>query len=342
VSFRDDLIAALDGGEPEVTPLAVWHRLLRAEEESSYRPLLEAGLGLARRVPTVSRLRPQVEQQTLARQQDGRVCSIERWKTPLGTLQESWAGGERMELFVKSPQDYKALQWVAERTEPKANYGSFEQIDRDLGPHGLAVVHGGRSPAMRIAIDWAGIERFYQDLAMAVEELHGLYEALKSLFIEESRLIAAGPGRYVLWPEKVNIGILGPVGYDRLLAPVYGTCAALLEQGGKRAMVRYDGTLSLLKTPIARAPFRIIESLSEPPAGDMTYRQCRAAWPDKALWGRLDPDLFDLPPEQLAREVIGKRERAGKRGFAFEVSEELPANWRDALPVVLDTLRELR
>jgi hypothetical protein len=31
----------------------------------------------------------------------------------------------------------------------------------------------------------------------------------------------------------------------------------------------------------------------------------------------------------------------GKR-FAFEVSEQYPANWRDSMPVVLEALKETR
>jgi hypothetical protein len=36
------------------------------------------------------------------------------------------------------------------------------------------------------------------------------------------------------------------------------------------------------------------------------------------------------------------RERAGKKAFAFEVSEDLPRNWEKSFPIVLETLKELR
>ena len=92
---------------------------------------------------------------------------------------------------------------------------------------------------------------------------------------------------------------------------------------------------------IAAAPFHMIESLTEPPEGDMTYAQCRAAWPDKVFWGNINLENYYLPPDQLRQEVIAKRERAGKRAFAFELSEDLPLNWRDSIPIVLKTLEEL-
>jgi hypothetical protein len=43
----------------------------------------------------------------------------------------------------------------------------------------------------------------------------------------------------------------------------------------------------------------------------------------------------------LREAVVGMRHRAGKEGFAFEISEDLPANWETALPIVLDTLESL-
>jgi EAL domain-containing protein (putative c-di-GMP-specific phosphodiesterase class I) len=85
----------------------------------------------------------------------------------------------------------------------------------------------------------------------------------------------------------------------------------------------------------------MIESLTEPPEGNMTYDECRSAWPDKGFWGNINVELYGLPLEQLAESVIAKRERAGKRALAFEISEDVPANWRESVPVVLETLEKL-
>lgn len=115
----------------------------------------------------------------------------------------------------------------------------------------------------------------------------------------------------------------------------------LLEAGGKRVGVHYDGALRCIAEDIARAPFHMVESLTEAPEGDMTYAECRAAWPDKVLWGNLNVDLYYASAEALRQAVIDKRERAGKAGFALEISEDLPAGWEQSVPVVLATLEEL-
>jgi hypothetical protein len=190
-------------------------------------------------------------------------------------------------------------------------------------------------------VDWAGTQQFCLDVAMGVDELFELYEAQKELFLEETRLIAEGPGEFVKWFENLTISMLGPQRYDDLLVSVYEEAIPMLEAAGKRVMVHYDGALSVIRDEIARAPFHIIESLTEPPEGDMTYDECRSAWPDKAFWGNINVDLYYRSEDELRDAVIAMRKRAGKRAFAFEISEDLPRNWRESIPVVLETLETL-
>jgi hypothetical protein len=107
-------------------------------------------------------------------------------------------------------------------------------------------------------------------------------------------------------------------------------------------MVHYDGALRAIKDQIGAAPFHVIESLTEPPEEDMTYDECRAAWPGKVFWGNINVGLYSLPRDEFQAEVGAKRERAGKQAFAFEISEDLPAKWQESIPVVLQALQELR
>jgi hypothetical protein len=137
-----------------------------------------------------------------------------------------------------------------------------------------------------------------------------------------------------------GIGI-GPKRYDELLVSFYEECAPTFEKHGKSVMVHYDGALSVISDNIAQAPIHMIESLTEPPEGDMTYDQCRSAWPDKIFWGNINVGLYYKSEEELRKEVIAKRERAGKKAFAFEISGDLPRNWEQSIPIVLDTLEKI-
>ena len=159
--------------------------------------------------------------------------------------------------------------------------------------------------------------------------------------MEEQRLIAKGPGRYVAWFENLTIGMLGPRRYAELLTPVHEKGVAIHKASEKRVMVHYDGQLQVIADQIANARYAMIDSLTEPPEGDMMYDECRRMWPDLVFWANINVDLYYRSPDELRDAVIAKRDRGGKRAFAFEISEDLPTTWRETIPVVLKTLQDL-
>jgi hypothetical protein len=275
------------------------------------------------------------------RVEGGTTYRIHTRHTPVGSIQQVHANGWHVEGFVKTLADYTVLRWIVEHTEVLPTRDGYDELAETLGDHGVITVYAGKTPAMQINVNMAGTERFCEDLALEVPELYELYHAMCAHFRERMRVIAAGPGRYVRWLENLYAEMLGPRHYAELLAPVYAEHIQLLEAAGKRALVHYDGNLRAVAEEIARTPLPIIESLTEPPEGDLWYDECRSLWPDKVFWGNLNLHLYALPPDQLRAEIIAKRERAGKRGLAFEIAEDLPANWEAAIPVILDTLREL-
>jgi len=70
----------------------------------------------------------------------------------------------------------------------------------------------------------------------------------------------------------------------------------------------------------------------------MTVAEARAAWPEKFLW--LHPPLgwYDEPRPALQEKIRGMARDAGPRNFCLMISEELPADWREKVPAVLEAL----
>lgn len=351
VTARENLTTALSGGIPEYTPLSVLDWLLTDPryDFDEWRPLFDRGLGLVAQCQTV-RLVEHGVKTTVEHKIEGDWCyTIRRKETPVGSVQSVTVNSIRTprllewpcEHWAKRPKDYRVLKWIAENTKVLLQYGEFARAEERAGERGIVVVLGGRTPAMTIQIDYAGGERFAFDLARGVDELFELYEAEKKLFLEVNRAIAAGPGAFVTWCEQLTIDMLGPRRYEELLMPVYDKAVPLHGLAGKRVLVQYDGRLKAAADQISWAPFHIVEMLTEPPEGDMTLDECRAAWPDKALWVNINVGLYRLPLAELQQAIVAMRQRAGKRALAFAISEDIPENWRDSIPVVLQTLQEL-
>jgi hypothetical protein len=351
-SPRELLTTVLEGGIPERTPYSIYEWFFSDPRYpiEAWKPLLERGLGISTGCSTVEHVEHGVTSTTQSWTEGRHLYVRNRKETPVGALQQVVvyptgpdAGilGWTQEEWIKTPNDYKIRQWMIEHTELATNYDCFAATEERIGNQGVTIVEGSRTPAMSICVDWAGTERFCMDIAEGVDELMALYEAQKKLFLEETRLIAAGPGRFVRWLENLTISTLGPRRYEKLLLQVYQEAVPMLEATNKRVMVHYDGQLKVIRNQIAHAPFHMIESLTEPPEGDLAYDECRVAWPEKVFWANINVDLYDRSAQELAEAVASKRERAGKRGLAFEISEDVPRNWRQSVPVVLQTLEEI-
>lgn len=341
MTTRDNLIAALNGETPDQTPLSFYSWMTDDFLTDEWKRLYDQGLGICHHCKVVEEIRHGVEETRTEEVRNGERYVIETMKTPVGTISQMHQDGWHREYWIKSAADYKVMTWIMENTELVPRYDVFEKGEAAVGDWGLAVVLASRTPAMMINVDWAGTELFCMDVAMEVPELFELYEARKKLFHQENEIVARGPGRFVKWLENLTISMLGPQRYGDLLMSIYKEEVPVLEQAGKRVMVHYDGALAVIADQIATGPFHIIESLTEPPEGDMTYDQCRKSWPDKAFWANINVDLYYQSKETLRQAVIDRRNRAGKKALAFEISEDLPENWRETIPIVLDTLEKL-
>jgi hypothetical protein len=352
MNVRCDLTTVLEGGTPGRTPFSIydWNmgavtadELAARMREDAWKRLLDCGLGVTCHCEIVEAVECGVETTVEDRRENGDLLRIVRKRTPAGELRKITRNGWHYEDWIKEPRDYRAARWIVEHTELHPRYERFDRCEDVVGSNGLTLLTGGgnwlhRTPLMKIAIDWAGAERFCLDIALEVPELFELYDALKAQFLAEQRLIAAGPGRYVKWLENLTIQNIGPQRYRELLMPVYREGVPILEAGGKRVMVHYDGQLQVVADQIAEAPFHIVESLTEPPEGDIAFDRCRALWPDKALWCNINAEIYERPTSLLWEAVAEKRERAGRRAVAFEISESLPRNWKETVPVIVDLL----
>ena len=335
-----ELRTALRGGQPTRTPLSIYNWMIDDYDSPQWKPLFEQGLLIIEHCETVRISFPGAEYNVKRYTENGKTVTCNTWKTPIGAINEKFIDSWRQEYFIKQPGDYAIVQWLYTHSEITPVYTNYYRAQDKVKEKGLVVpgMWYFRTPLMKICVDYAGTERFCTDIALEVEELFSLYEQMCVCHEEEMNLIARGPGEVIKLFENLTISTLGPKRYRDFLLPVYEADCTILEEAGKRLSVHYDGGLKAISAEIKTAPFTIIESLTEPPEGDMYYDECRRTWPDKTFWANINVDAYALPPMKLREEVKGKIRRAGRKGLAFEISEDLPSNWEHSIPVVLDAL----
>ena len=74
----------------------------------------------------------------------------------------------------------------------------------------------------------------------------------------------------------------------------------------------------------------------------MAYDKARETFPGKVFWANINVSYYDLPKDILKKKIYDLRNSASPDGhnLIFEISEELPVNWRESISVVLKALKE--
>jgi len=305
--------------------------------------LLKRGLGLTMHVPATWTHNEKIEYKDETYTESGKHMHRRTIQTPVGEIYETFMNGWRQRYLLETAEDYKVMQYIVRHDEILPNFDHFRSMDEILAPYGAALMAMGRTPLQTINIDYVGLENFALHLYDYEEEIAALYELLLQNYTKTAEITAEGPGTYISALENFTADSIGPVRYQDYLVPVYKKLFPQLQSAGKVIGTHYDGRLDSCKEIIASAPIDIIESLTEPPEGDMRIEDCRCAWPDKRLWCNFNVARYGLPPQQIKDEVerMARQGRVDGALFALEVSEDIPQNWQTSLDIVLDAIEEI-
>jgi hypothetical protein len=344
MNIRERLQAFWTGERPDIIPYTIYEWEWRhAASDPGWLPLFDLGLGVTWHLPTVKTTTPDVEHRTDTWREGGKQIERHTIHTPVGDLYETHVDGWHDKYLLETADDYRVMTYIVRNTVIEPDYSTFLEQECALPSFGVALVDARRTPIQTILVDYAGAENFGYHLFDLEAEVMELYDALLTNFRRIIELVAAGPGQLVYLLENFSADMIGPTRYKSMILPVYEECFPLLHSAGKIISTHYDGRLSAVKETIAGAPMDILESLTAPPEGDMTLAQARAAWPEKRFWSNLNISCYDLPPDALRQEIWERVQQAAPegRGLAFEVSEQLPHNWKESMATVLKALRDL-
>ena len=345
MTIRERIDAFWSGERPDQIPYTIYQNEWRHTANDPAWPAMYAnGLGVTWYLRSFEWKLREVEIVDQQYVEGGKSMRRQTQRTPIGEIHATWVDGWNQKYFLETPADYRVLTYIIRHTDVVPAYDAYLAKAAQLPPHAIAIPEIWRTPLQRILVDFAGLENFGWHLSEYAGELQTLYDALLDNFRRVVEVVAKGPGRYVSNLENFTADSLGPRRYEKFLRPVYEECFPVLHAADKLVGSHYDGRTASCRAQIARAPIDLIESLTPPPEGDQTLAEARAAWPDKLFWSNLNVGCYELPPKELKELVlqrVAEGSSDGKR-FAFEVSEQYPANWRESMPVVLEALKETR
>ena len=345
MTFRERIEAFWSGDKPDVIPYSIYAWIYNScSDDPAWAPMIEAGLGLTHHVFAYDMDLRDVEVTDVTGKEDGHIVRRLTYATSVGSVTETCVDGWQGEHFVKTPEDYHTMAHIVDSTGVTPRPERMAQRIAACGDHEVVWSCLKRTPYQRMLVDLAGVGEFPFHLADFPDDVQVLYDALYRQFRKRTQIVAESPGRFVHFGENFNANAIGPVRYAEFILPVYEECMGVLHAAGKVTGAHYDGRTANCAEVIARGPLDLLESFTEPPEGDLTFAEARSLWPDKLFWANIGLSDYALPADELRERVRGLVAAAAPDGrrLAFEVSENLPDNWRDAMPVIFDTLNSLR
>jgi hypothetical protein len=344
MTIRERFTAALSGEVPDEPIYAVYDWFVRNRPHVRWHELFDLGLGQINHANVIQHEHPNYEIVEETSDQNGTPRRDVRIVTDIGELHEWYLGEWRHEYLIKSPADYRIMMHALDGVRVRVDDTAYEAAEAAVGERGITLgqiagLGRGRTPLMVLQIDWVGLEQFSIDLALEQPYVHELLELMNTMKLEEVRAAAASQAPQIKLWENLSIETMGPALYRRYLMPLYRRILPILEAAGKRMLVHYDGNLQVIARDIAGLAIDGIDSFTEPPEGDMSVADARAAWPEKFLWVHPNLGWYEHPealPDRIRRVV----REAGPTRYCLMISEEVPPNWERTIPMVLETLQE--
>ena len=328
MNTRERILTALNWEEPDRVPLTTYDWFL--PRGNTERLLREAGVGLISRLPAHRVEHRQVEVITKEYWENGRKRLRKTLHTPVGdvwkTLEPERAYDSSvwiLEHYIKTPDDYRVMEFVYKDAVYHNNYEVIREAQRRIGSDGLVYVRLGKVPIQEMLYQMMGLERFSFDYYDRRDLFDALHHTMLERYQELYTLAAESPVEIILFGDNITSDVVGEERFRNYCMPVYRQMREVLSGTGKKLAVHMDGRLASIKKTIAEAEFEIVEALTPPPMGDVSVKEAREIWPDKALWINFTSSVHIKSPESIEAHTRELLKQAGtKKGFAIGITED--------------------
>ena len=334
---RDRLIAALNRQQTDRVPWApliddYFIRSLRdggRQDAEIITVMREIGCDIMERhVPCVQTVTDNVEIKYSANETDTKHQAF--YTTPVGNLDCEWTyTGNSWVLsrhLIRSVEDMKVFQYVAEHTRFEADSAQFNDRDKYIGEDGIPTASGPMSPILELLQMLCGVEQTVYLGLDYPDETEELKNALQERNIRHYKALADSPALAVFDYEDTSTTFMSRDMLTDDSMPAFNAYADILHDAGKIFVTHMCGCLDGFKHEIAQGRQDGVDSICPPGTGDLCIWDARAAFGDKLVIGGIcPPDLAMLSTEEnitLVKEILQKMQ--GQRGFILSTGDATP------------------
>jgi uroporphyrinogen-III decarboxylase len=229
------------------------------------------------------------------------------------------------EHFIKEPDDYRVMEFVWKDMIIHDNFDVVKEAVRRIGGDGLVYVRIAKVPVQEMLYQMLGLEQFSLDYYDRRDLFDSLHNSMLKRYEELFDLAADAPVEIILYGDNITSDVVGEERFRNYCMPVYKRTREKLAGTGKKLAAHLDGRLASLKHTIGEADMDIVEALTPPPMGDVSVKEARELWPDKALWINFTSSMHIESPDVIEAHTRHLIEEAGTRkGFAIGITEDAP------------------
>ncbi|HEU5318997.1 MAG TPA: uroporphyrinogen decarboxylase family protein [Chloroflexota bacterium] len=237
--------------------------------------------------------------------------SVLEYRTPVGTVRQRRVlpgtlaavgiGESEVDYFLKVPEDYDALDYLAEHTRYVPTYDAYLAYEREVGDDGYPMVSAGDCPFHHFLRQLAGYERGYLELADRPERVERLVRVMTD--VDRERLwpvLEQSPARLLLHGVHLSSQMTPPPYFRRFIAPYYRELSARLHAADRWLVMHADNDTRLILPDLKAAGFDLLECFATAPLTRTTLAEARAVLgTDVAIWGGVPSVLLepDSTPE---------------------------------------------
>ena len=348
MTTRQRIEAVLRGELPDRVPMTIYYSMLpRSQIE---RELRNRGLGFSWRTGVVGWEYPNCSVESHSYSNKDGSFSRTTWRTPVGEVYSisrqggalSYGTSWTVEWPVKSRDDYRVMEFIANDAKPVPAYDGFLETQRLVGEDGYVLSHVGYSPLMEMIVGLIGFDQFSFHMADHADAFWSLYDMLSRKMRRSYPLFAKSPAHVVLYGGNVHPEVMGLERFEKYVLPRYEELAALLHEEGKLLGVHLDADNQLFKHAVAKSGIDVVEAFTPPPDCDLSVREAREVWPRKILWINFPSSLHLASPEVIrgTTEQLLLEAAPGDR-FIIGVTEDIPADrWAVSLNEILEVVEQ--
>ena len=207
------------------------------------------------------------------------------------------------ENFVKKPEDWDILKYMAENTTYKLYYDRFAYFKELLGDDGIInTVVGYHTAYTKLLIDWVGASRLYVDHVKYPEKVEAVLEAITKNQEKQYPIAVEAPTDFFEVGDHIDDVFINPSAFEKYILPVHNKFARMAHVKGKITAIHCDGRLNGLKHLIAELEHDIIHGITPPPIGNLSIKEALEIWPYKILW--INFEYYNMGPEAMQKKLL--------------------------------------